>query len=62
LQGFVHLDFHIVTIFQKKVSIFSNFILPGFQQTKIVTEALKYTYTSAAPVPHISAKLARCKI
>jgi len=33
-----------------------------FHRIRYVTEALKYMYTSAAPVPRLSGKLDKCKI
>jgi len=51
-----------ITLHEYYFLIFATLRDLQFHRIYFVTGALKYMYTSAAPVPRISGKLASCKI
>jgi len=51
-----------ITFHEYYFRIFTTLRDLQFHRICFVTGALKYSYTSAAPVPRISGKLASCKI
>jgi len=51
-----------ITLHEYYFLIFATLRDLQFHRICLVTEALKYMYTSKAPVPRISGKLASCKI
>jgi hypothetical protein len=51
-----------ITVHEYCFLIFATLRDLQFHRLCFVTEALKYMYTSAAPVPRTSGKLASCKI